>query len=249
MYEFLDSGSNIGDERFQTPRTLQSFGRSVKSNRILSNTSPRSIHSDEWKTASSSRSIPITTTTLSDNGDYKTPRSKSSLTMNREDSFHSTFSRRDLNKKSNRKESAILSEISEYESVDNKDITEVFSYARHGRCEDIIRSINIGLPVDVRDDSGNTMLVIACQNGNKRVAKLLLRKGANVDVRNYKGNTPLHYCYHCKLTFKIIIVLSFHEICILVGYGSTLGEYLIAKVYESFCKMYPSIHIKYDIGS
>jgi ankyrin repeat protein len=64
--------------------------------------------------------------------------------------------------------------------------------------------------MNVRDEYGNTILVIACQNGNKRIAKAVLRRGADINARNYKGNTPLHYCY----TY---------------GYGNTLGLYLIQK--------------------
>lgn len=90
-----------------------------------------------------------------------------------------------------------------------QDIEEIFSYARHGRCEEIERKLNEGLPVDVRDEFGNTMLITACQNGNKRVAKAVLRRGADINARNYKGNTPLHYCYHCEcqsflLCFELI---------------------------------------------
>lgn len=91
-----------------------------------------------------------------------------------------------------------------------QDIEDVFSFARHGRIEEVDRMIEKGMPVDVRDGFGNTLLIIACQNGNKRVAKQLLRRGANINTRNHKGNTPLHYCYH-------------------YGYGETLGEYIISK--------------------
>jgi ankyrin repeat protein len=34
-----------------------------------------------------------------------------------------------------------------------------------------------------RDDHGNTLLITAAQNGLKRVAKLLLRKGADMSAR------------------------------------------------------------------
>jgi len=98
-----------------------------------------------------------------------------------------------------------------------QDIEELFSYARHGRCEEIERKLDEGLPVDVRDEYGNTMLITACQNGNKRVAKAVLRRGADINSRNYKGNTPLHYCYH-------------------YGYGETLGQYLISKGADSDAK-------------
>ena len=37
----------------------------------------------------------------------------------------------------------------------------------------------------------------------QRVAKNVLRRGANINSRNAKGNTPLHYCFHCKLKKKV----------------------------------------------
>lgn len=98
-----------------------------------------------------------------------------------------------------------IEEEEEYVALDlaaaglsEKDVEDVFSYARHGRCEEMERLFAKGLPVDVRDAFGSTVLIIACQNGNKRVAKAVLRRGANINARNHKGNTPLHYCYHCK---------------------------------------------------
>ena len=94
--------------------------------------------------------------------------------------------------------------------VSENDVEELFSYARHGRIVEIERHLDKGIPIDVRDPYGNTLLIIACQNGNKRVAKLLLRRGANINGRNHKGNTPLHYCFH-------------------YGYGDTLGQYLVTK--------------------
>lgn len=94
--------------------------------------------------------------------------------------------------------------------VSENDVEELFSYARHGRIVEIERHLDKGIPIDVRDAYGNTLLIIACQNGNKRVAKLLLRRGSNINGRNHKGNTPLHYCFH-------------------YGYGDTLGQYLMTK--------------------
>lgn len=96
------------------------------------------------------------------------------------------------------------------EGVSERDVEDIFSYARHGRVEGIERLLDRGIPLNVRDEFGNTILLIACQNGNKRIAKAVLRRGADINARNHKGNTPLHYCY----TY---------------GYGDTLGQYLIQK--------------------
>ncbi|EKX52459.1 hypothetical protein GUITHDRAFT_47785, partial [Guillardia theta CCMP2712] len=52
-----------------------------------------------------------------------------------------------------------------------------------------------GCPVDLKDDFGNTLLNIAAQNGHKNIIKALLRRGANINTQNHKGNTPLHFCF------------------------------------------------------
>eukprot|EP01041_Mallomonas_annulata_P015357 gene15357-32507_t len=94
--------------------------------------------------------------------------------------------------------------------ITSEDVEDIFSYARHGRLDDIERLFDRGIPVNVRDTYGNTILTIACQNGNKRIAKAALRRGADINARNFKGNTPLHYCIH-------------------YGYRETLGNYLMEK--------------------
>ena len=43
--------------------------------------------------------------------------------------------------------------------------------------------------------TGNTLLFVACQNGLKNGAKMVLRYGADLNLKNYSGNTPLHYCF------------------------------------------------------
>ncbi len=84
------------------------------------------------------------------------------------------------------------------------------SYARHGRVEEVDSLLLRGVSVDVRDDNGNTILLISCQNGNKRLVKLALRYGADINLCNFKGNTALHFCYR-------------------YGYAKTLGSYLKRK--------------------
>lgn len=92
--------------------------------------------------------------------------------------------------------------------ISEHDVEDIFSATRHGRVEEIERLLNKGVPVDIRDQFGNTLLITACQNGNKRVAKAALRRGADINARNFKGNTPLHYCYHCKLRRSTACLMS-----------------------------------------
>jgi CheY-like chemotaxis protein/pimeloyl-ACP methyl ester carboxylesterase len=52
------------------------------------------------------------------------------------------------------------------------------------------------------DEKGNTLLVVAAQNGRMKIAQLLMKKGANPNHQNALGNTALHYA----MAFK------FHEL-------------------------------------
>ena len=85
----------------------------------------------------------------------------------------------------------------------------VFSRARHGRFDEVRTALDSGMGVNTRDKHGNTLLHIACQNGNKRLLKMLLRSHAAIDASNKNGNTGLHFCF------------------MYAYYG--LGEYLISK--------------------
>ena len=50
-------------------------------------------------------------------------------------------------------------------------------------------------PDTTTDEQGNTLLILAAQQGSKRMCKLLLRRGANINRQNViTGNTVLHFC-------------------------------------------------------
>lgn len=61
---------------------------------------------------------------------------------------------------------------------------DVFSAARHNRVDSVAYMLDQGVGVNARDEQGNTILLIACQNGLKRMAKLALRRGANINAQN-----------------------------------------------------------------
>ncbi len=52
--------------------------------------------------------------------------------------------------------------------------------------------------VNKTDDNGNTMLSLACQNGNEKITKYLVMKGANPNHQNKNGQSPAHFCIAYK---------------------------------------------------
>ncbi len=64
-------------------------------------------------------------------------------------------------------------------------------YARAGETEWLAAMLRHGLPVNLADAKGNSLLMLASYNGNLETARMLLECGAEVDRRNDRGQTPL----------------------------------------------------------
>ncbi|CAM9255759.1 unnamed protein product, partial [Ectocarpus fasciculatus] len=73
------------------------------------------------------------------------------------------------------------------------DLETVFSQGRNGRTKRLEESLNLGFPINGEDGKGNTLLLIACQNSNKRMVEMLVTRGANVNHQNAVGNSALHF--------------------------------------------------------
>ena len=79
-----------------------------------------------------------------------------------------------------------------------RDFAALCSFVRHGKyreLEDMINNPDWTLPIDYCGDAGNTLLMIACQNGNRRIAKLCLRRGSEINKKNLNGNSCLHFAF------------------------------------------------------
>ena len=69
----------------------------------------------------------------------------------------------------------------------------VFSMVRNGRSKRVEEALNDGFPCDSEDSDGNTLLLMAAQQCNKRIVEMLIIRGANVNHQNAQGNTALHF--------------------------------------------------------
>jgi hypothetical protein len=93
--------------------------------------------------------------------------------------------------------------------VMRENIKKIFSKARHNKPKDVEELLDQGVSPDARDAFGNTLLIIASQNGHKPIMKLLIKRSCDLNAQNNKGQTPLHFCF---------------------AYGYTdLGEWLVSK--------------------
>jgi len=75
------------------------------------------------------------------------------------------------------------------------DVKHIFSQARHGHHKEVEKALLAGFHPETVDTFGNSLFHVACQNGNKRIAKLAAKYGADMDAQNSKGNTGLHFLY------------------------------------------------------
>ncbi len=65
--------------------------------------------------------------------------------------------------------------------------------ARSGASDVVRILVNVGVPVDSRDDFRETPLHQAVNEGRTETADLILQLGADVNARNRRGHTPLYY--------------------------------------------------------
>ncbi|GHD20719.1 ankyrin repeat domain-containing protein [Nocardiopsis kunsanensis] len=63
--------------------------------------------------------------------------------------------------------------------------------ARAGQTEELMEFFDHGLPVDVSDDDGNTLLMLAAYHGHAGTVTALIGRGADVDLRNNNDQAPV----------------------------------------------------------
>ena len=68
---------------------------------------------------------------------------------------------------------------------------QVFDWARAGERERIAAYVDAGVPVNLTDESGNTLLMLAAYHGHASTVTMLAGRGADVDRLNDRGQSPL----------------------------------------------------------
>jgi uncharacterized protein len=69
--------------------------------------------------------------------------------------------------------------------------TKVFDLARQGETEALAAYIDAGVPANLTNDRGDTLVMLAAYHGQPAAVEALLARGAEPDLANDRGQTPL----------------------------------------------------------
>jgi len=67
----------------------------------------------------------------------------------------------------------------------------MFDLAREGATDELAAHIDAGVPVNLTDASGNTLVMLASYHGQAATVAALTQRGADPNRANDKGQTPL----------------------------------------------------------
>ena len=67
----------------------------------------------------------------------------------------------------------------------------VFEAARAGDTDGIRAYLDAGVPVNLTNGSGDTLVMLASYHGHEDLTALLVERGADVNTRNDRGQSPL----------------------------------------------------------
>lgn len=70
-------------------------------------------------------------------------------------------------------------------------LNSLFDLARSGRGDDLLRELDRGVPVNLADHKGDTLLILATYNDHPSLVRALLDRGAEVDRLNARGQSAL----------------------------------------------------------
>ncbi|MEU9667997.1 ankyrin repeat domain-containing protein [Streptomyces bobili] len=69
--------------------------------------------------------------------------------------------------------------------------TKIFDLARRGQTEELVAYVDEGVPANLTNDRGDSLLMLAAYHGHAEAVRALLARGADADRINDRGQTPL----------------------------------------------------------
>ncbi|UGY92875.1 ankyrin repeat domain-containing protein [Streptomyces gobiensis] len=68
---------------------------------------------------------------------------------------------------------------------------KIFDLARHGDTDTIVAYVDAGVPPNLTNDKGDSLVMLAAYHGHAAAVRALLERGADPDRLNDRGQTPL----------------------------------------------------------
>ena len=68
---------------------------------------------------------------------------------------------------------------------------KIFDLARHGDTDTVAAYVDAGVPANLSNDKGDTLIMLAAYHGHAPVVRSLLKRGADPDQVNDRGQTPI----------------------------------------------------------
>ncbi|MEV6794286.1 ankyrin repeat domain-containing protein [Streptomyces sp. NPDC051320] len=69
--------------------------------------------------------------------------------------------------------------------------TKVFDLARQGEAGQLAAYVDAGVPANLTNDRGDTLVMLAAYHGHAEAVQALIARGADADRANDHGQTPL----------------------------------------------------------
>ncbi|MFF7189221.1 ankyrin repeat domain-containing protein [Streptomyces sp. NPDC008222] len=69
--------------------------------------------------------------------------------------------------------------------------TKIFDLARRGETEALVAYVDAGVPANLTNDRGDSLVMLAAYHGHADAVRALLARGAEADRVNDRGQTPL----------------------------------------------------------
>ncbi|GMH19763.1 hypothetical protein Nepgr_021604 [Nepenthes gracilis] len=88
--------------------------------------------------------------------------------------------------------------VHEEESVNQLKMEAIHAYAREGEVDNLLKCIENGVSVNLKDSEGRTPLHWAVDRGHLNAVELLISMNADLNTKDNEGQTPLHYAVVCE---------------------------------------------------
>lgn len=69
--------------------------------------------------------------------------------------------------------------------------TKLFDFARQGKTAELGQYVSAGIPANLTNQKGDTLLMLAAYHGHVDTVRMLLDKGADANSLNDRGQSPL----------------------------------------------------------